>query len=365
MIHEFFMYRCLQQASYGAGYVAPNPMVGAVLVFNGEIIGEGYHKKYGEAHAEVNCISSVKEEDRELISQSILYVSLEPCNHFGKTPPCSDLIIKSGIKKVVVGCRDPFEQVNARLNDPVGQGKGIEKLKTAGVEVMEGILEDECKELNKRFFTFHTKHRPYIILKWAESADNKIAASPPPEEVISEDSAYSRLFISNEHTNRLVHKWRSEEASILVGTNTALADNPELTTRLWPGPSPTRLVVDLNLRLPADLKIFNSAQRTIIFNKIKQEENGNLFYYKLKEHEGLVYQIANALYELKIQSVLVEGGARLLQSFIDADLWDEARVIKNGKFKIKNGLAAPVLSLSVNKNQMSLLDDKIIFYQKI
>ena len=162
-----------------------------------------------------------------------------------------------------------------------------------------------------------------------------------------------------------MHKWRSEEASILVGTNTALADNPELTTRLWPGPSPTRLVVDLNLRLPADLKIFNSAQRTIIFNKIKQEENGNLFYYKLKEHEGLVYQIANALYELKIQSVLVEGGARLLQSFIDADLWDEVRVIKNEKLKIKNGLAAPVLSLSVNKNQMSLLDDKIIFYQKI
>src|SRR4026209_222335 len=207
------MLRCLELAEKGSGYVAPNPMVGAVLVHDGKIIGEGYHRQYGQAHAEVNCLSSIKEGDKNKIARSVLYVSLEPCSHFGKTPPCTDLIITNKIPNVVIGCSDPFKEVN---------GKGIEKLKAAGVNVVYGILERECQQLNKRFFTFHTRHRPYIILKWAETADGKIAG----------DGA-SRLFISNEQTNRLVHKWRSEEASILVGTNTVLMHDPELTTRNW------------------------------------------------------------------------------------------------------------------------------------
>ena len=231
------MHRCLELAQLAAGNTAPNPMVGSVLVHNDKIIGEGYHQVYGQAHAEVNCISSVKPEHQGLIPQSTIYVSLEPCAHFGKTPPCADLIIKHQIPKVVVGCRDPFVQVN---------GKGIEKLQAAGIEVTVGVLEKECKELNKRFFTFHTEHRPYIILKWAQTADLKIAA---------ED--YGRVLISNAQSNRIVHKWRSEEMAILVGTNTALFDDPELNTRLWPGGHPIRLVVDMNLRLPSSLKLFN------------------------------------------------------------------------------------------------------------
>src|SRR4030095_6271921 len=315
------MYRCLELAKIGSGYAAPNPMVGAMLVHEEKIIGEGFHQQYGGPHAEVNCISSVKEQDKDKISSSVLYVSLEPCSHFGKTPPCTDLIIANKIPEVVIGCRDPFKEVD---------GKGIEKLKTAGIRVVYGILEDECRRLNKRFFTFHTKHRPYIVLKWAETGDGKIAAN-----------GNHRLLISNEQTNRLVHKWRSEEASILVGTNTALLDDPELTTRNWPGSSPIRLVVDMDLKLAASLKIFNDKQRTVIFNKIKQEEKDHLIYYQVTEEVSLVHQIVNALYQMKIQSVIVEGGARLLQSFIDEEMWDEVRVIKNEKLIISNGLSAP------------------------
>ncbi len=358
LTHDFFLHRCLELASLGAGSVAPNPMVGAVLVYNGKIIGEGYHKKFGEAHAEVNCIKTVKEENRKYISHSVLYVSLEPCSHFGKTPPCTDLILQLKIPKVIIGIRDPFNKVN---------GKGIEKLIAAGVEVEVGVLENEFKELNKRFFTFQTKHRPYIILKWAESSDHFIATSPPAplqRRGAYEASGFQQLFISNENTNCLVHKWRSEEASILVGTNTALHDDPELTARLWPGNSPVRLVLDLNLRLPRHLKIFNNKQRTIIFNIVKHEEVGNLLYYQLNEDDSLVHQISRALYGLNIQSMLVEGGARLLQTFIDEGLWDEARIISNGQLKIGNGLSAPVLSESIRETEMTLLNDKINFYQK-
>ncbi len=242
-IDESFMHRCLELARLGAGYVAPNPMVGAVLLHEGRIIGEGWHKEYGKAHAEVNCINAVKESERQFISQSTLYVSLEPCAHHGKTPPCTDLIIRHKIPRVVIGCRDSFKEVD---------GKGIEKLKAAGIEVETAVLEQECRELNKRFFTFHTKQRPYIILKWAQTSDGFIAPLIPPKVGISEPQT-QRLFISNEYSNILVHQWRSEEAAIMVGTNTALLDNPELTTRLWPGPSPVRLVIDLNLRLPDSL----------------------------------------------------------------------------------------------------------------
>jgi diaminohydroxyphosphoribosylaminopyrimidine deaminase/5-amino-6-(5-phosphoribosylamino)uracil reductase len=257
------------------------------------------------------------------VEQSTLYVSLEPCAHFGKTPPCANLILEHGIPRVVVGCRDPFAQVN---------GRGIEILQDAGVEVTVGMLEKECRELNKRFFCFHTEHRPYVVLKWAQTADGKIA---------NED--YSRVFISNAQTNRLVHKWRSGEMAILVGTNTALFDDPELTTRLWPGANPVRLVVDMDLRLPSSLKLFNGAVKTIVFNLHRHGEKDNLHWYQVTEDVSLVHQVLNALYQLKLQSVMVEGGAYLLQSFIDENLWDEARIITNEQLVLGSGLPAPVL----------------------
>ena len=352
---DFFMYRCLELAKQGIGYVAPNPMVGAVLVYKGIIIGEGFHQQYGGPHAEVDCLNSVKEQDKEKISGSVLYVSLEPCSHFGKTPPCTDLIIANKIPEVVIGCRDPFKEVD---------GKGIEKLKAAGIKVVYGILEKECQQLNKRFFTFHTKHRPYIILKWAETGDGFISTSPKPspKERAFADPANTRLLISNEQTNRLVHKWRSEEASILVGTNTALLDDPELTTRNWPGSSPIRLVVDMDLKLPPLLRIFNDKQRTVIFNKLKHEEKDHLIYYQVTEDVNLVHQIVNALYQMKIQSVIVEGGARLLQSFIDEEMWDEVRIIKNEELIINNGLAAPELENKNADHEIKILGDSIKIY---
>jgi diaminohydroxyphosphoribosylaminopyrimidine deaminase/5-amino-6-(5-phosphoribosylamino)uracil reductase len=380
------MHRCLDLAKLGAGNVAPNPMVGAVLVHNERIIGEGYHRKYGEAHAEPYCIDrAVESGQMDLISQSIMYVSLEPCIHFGKTPPCADLIIRHKIPMVIIGCRDPFKEVN---------GKGIEKLLKAGIEVESGILEKECQELNKRFLLFHTQHRPYIILKWAQTANGKIAAhanSPEGREASAQNShkqdsiihtdtpkngdtelmasafgrdrvGADRLHISNEFTNRLVHKWRSEEAAILVGTNTALMDDPELTTRLWTGNNPTRLVIDMDLRLPRSLKIFNGKSRTIVFNKIKHDETATISYYQVTEHVSLVHQIVNALHQLRIQSVIVEGGARLLQSFIDDRIWDEARVINNEELIINNGLAAPELTVHKKIGEQKIFSDRIDFF---
>jgi diaminohydroxyphosphoribosylaminopyrimidine deaminase/5-amino-6-(5-phosphoribosylamino)uracil reductase len=341
--HQLYMQRCIQLAGLAAGHTAPNPMVGSVLVYENRIIGEGYHRQYGQAHAEVNCINSVKQEDKHLIEKSVIYVSLEPCAHFGKTPPCADLIIKNNIPTVVVGCRDPFEQVD---------GKGIEKLKNAGIEVIAGILENECKELNKRFFTFHAQKRPYIILKWAQSKNQKIA---------NED--FSRVIISNPYTNRLVHKWRSEEAGILIGTNTALQDNPFLNTRNWAGPDPVRLIVDLSLRLPSTLKIFDKKQKTVIFNTIQYEDLGNLLYYKIDKEVSVVSSVLKACFDLQIQSILVEGGTRLLQSFIDEKLWDEARVIENNELIIDNGLSAPVLSNHYSISSESVLTDVISYYK--
>ena len=336
------MHRCLELARLGAGHVAPNPMVGAVLVHEDRIIGQGYHQLYGKAHAEVNCIASVKPEDAHLIPHSTIYVSLEPCAHHGKTPPCADLIVEKRIPRVVVGCRDPFPQVN---------GKGIEKLQAAGIEVTVGVLEKECKELNKRFFLFHTRHRPYIILKWAQTANGKIAAND------------RRLLISNELTNRLVHKWRSEEASILVGPRTALLDNPALTARNWTGPDPIRLVIDKDLQLPNDLQLFDKKVRTIVFNNHKHEEDGPIQYYQLSADSSLINQLVLALHHLKIQSVLVEGGARLLQSFIDEDYWDEARVITGDELEIPAGLPAPQLQHARLISRESLLSDTIRYYQ--
>jgi diaminohydroxyphosphoribosylaminopyrimidine deaminase / 5-amino-6-(5-phosphoribosylamino)uracil reductase len=342
--HDTYIQRCLQLAVLSAGEVAPNPMVGAVLVHDDIIIGEGFHKRYGEAHAEVNCINSVSEHNRPLIEKSTIYVSLEPCAHFGKTPPCADLIIANRIPKVVIGCKDNYVEVN---------GRGIEKLRSAGIEVTEAVLEKEAVELNKRFFTFHQEGRPYIILKWAESSDRKIAKAD-----------FTRIAISNEISNRLVHKWRSEEAAIMVGTNTALYDDPFLTTRLWKGNDPVRILLDKNLKVPASHHLLDAKTATIIFNSIKDEEKENVVYSKLAADEFVIHQVLQKLHQLKIQSVLVEGGATLLQSFIDEGYWDEARVITNEQLIIGDGINAPVLNNQQLFKTENYFSDNIHYYKR-
>jgi diaminohydroxyphosphoribosylaminopyrimidine deaminase/5-amino-6-(5-phosphoribosylamino)uracil reductase len=343
--HEMFMQRCLQLAKMGDGFVAPNPMVGAVLVFENKIIGEGYHKIYGQAHAEVNCIASVRSFDRQLISRSTLYVSLEPCVHFGKTPPCTDLIIENKIPSVIIGCQDSYTKVN---------GKGIEKLKAAGIEVIIGILERECKELNKRFFTFHQKKMPFITLKWAQTADKKIAYNN-----------HTRLLISNLFANRLVHKWRAHETAILVGTNTIIKDDPFLTNRLWTGKNPIRLIIDKNLKLSTQTHVFNNDAPVIVFNYHKSTISSNtvlrneIFYYRLDKNESLIAQVCQACFELKIQSVIVEGGPTLLQTFIVEKLYDEIVVITNSKLIIGNGYNAPELPDVKLLRSFNLLNDGI------
>jgi diaminohydroxyphosphoribosylaminopyrimidine deaminase / 5-amino-6-(5-phosphoribosylamino)uracil reductase len=335
------MSRCIQLAKLAAGDVAPNPMVGAVLLYDNKIIGEGYHQKYGEPHAEVNCINSVKDEDKSFITESTLYVSLEPCSHFGKTPPCVDLIISNKIPKVVIGCKDVYKEV---------AGRGIKKLREENIEVIENILESECIDLNKRFFTFHNKFRPYIILKWAQSANGKIAAND------------KRIFISNDYSNRLVHKWRGEEASILAGTKTISTDNPSLTTRLWKGKNPVRVIIDKGLKLPATLKVFNDEAKTIIYNTTRNSTEQNLFYIKL-DKENFIEELIHSLFEMNIQSILIEGGAKTLQSFIDAELWDEARVITNTELVIENGIPAPEIKNFKLQKQEKYFSDSISFYK--
>ena len=342
-ITKIYMQRCFELALEGAGSVAPNPMVGAVLVYNNRIIGEGYHEKYGEAHAEVNCIKSVSEADRHLIQESTLYVSLEPCAHFGKTPPCSQLIIDHHIPKVVIACSDPFIAVN---------GKGIEKLKEAGIEIVFGILEEEAKELNKRFFVFHQFKRPYIILKWAETANHFIASDTK-----------ERLLISNELSNRLVHHWRSEETAIMVGTNTALKDNPTLTNRLWSGKNPIRIVIDQHLNVPTDYHLLQKEVITIVFNDLKNETDEQLIYVRLDFCKNIIEQILRYCYAYPIQSIIVEGGAKLLQSFIDSGIWDEARIIQNESLNIEAGLAAPILKAHELEDRSQLSTDTIFVYR--
>jgi diaminohydroxyphosphoribosylaminopyrimidine deaminase / 5-amino-6-(5-phosphoribosylamino)uracil reductase len=338
---EKYMSRCIQLAKLGAGNVAPNPMVGAMLVCENKIIGEGYHQKYGEAHAEVNCINNVTEKNKSLIEKSTIYVSLEPCAHHGKTPPCADLIIRNKIKKVVVGCQDIYKEV---------AGKGIEKLRNAGVEVVTGILENECQELNKRFFTFHQKQRPYIILKWAQTVNGKIGSGKN-----------ERILISNDYSNRLVHKWRSEEAAILAGTNTVLKDDPSLTTRLWKGKNPVRIVIDKELKIPSSLNIFNEEAHTIIFNCIKNSDGKNIRFIKVSSKK-FIEELLYSLYEHDIQSILVEGGAQTLESFINAGLWDEARVIINEKMILENGIHAPEMRNFSLIKQEKYFNDIIQYY---
>lgn len=319
---EKYIRRCIELASNGLCNAAPNPMVGAVIVHNGKIIGEGYHARCGEGHAEVNAIRSVKDES--LLKESTIYVSLEPCSHYGKTPPCADLIISKGIPRVVVGCIDPFSQVS---------GRGIRKLRDAGIDVTVGVLEDECKNLIKRFVTFNTQKRPYITLKWAESADGFI-------DINRENG--SPVILSTPITSMYVHKQRAEHKAILVGRKTALLDNPSLTTRNWYGANPLRLVIDRTLSLPSDLKLFDHTTPTLIFTEKDKAEEKNLEYITLDFSKDILPQILTVLYERKIQSLLVEGGTTLLQSFIDSSLWDEI-FVEHSEIVLGEGVKSPVI----------------------
>ena len=314
------MKKCLELATKGMGYVSPNPMVGCVVVFNNQIISEGYHEEYGTVHAEINAIENVK--DKSLLKKSTLYVNLEPCVHFGKTPPCTNLIIESEIPKVVIGCIDSYSEVS---------GKGIEKMQNTGIEVIVGVLEKESRELNKRFFTFHEKKRPYIILKWAESKDGFMAP-------LNQNKPF---WMTSSESKKLVHKWRAEEEAILIGRITAQKDNPSLTVREVAGSNPIRIIIDKNLKLSSDLNLFNSEAKTIIFNTIKSEETGTNQFVKI-DFNYLIENILEELHKQNIQSVIIEGGSTTLQSFIAANIWDEARIFTANKL-FSQGLKTPII----------------------
>ncbi|MCQ2217011.1 MAG: bifunctional diaminohydroxyphosphoribosylaminopyrimidine deaminase/5-amino-6-(5-phosphoribosylamino)uracil reductase RibD [Paludibacteraceae bacterium] len=327
MVEEKYMQRCFELAQRGIGNAAPNPMVGAVIVCDGKIIGEGYHRKCGEAHAEVNAVASVK--NPELLKRSVMYVSLEPCSHYGKTPPCANLILEKGIPEVVVANVDPFPEVS---------GRGIRLLREHGVKVTEGVMAEQGWELNRRFFTFHTKKRPYVILKWAQSADGYMDA-------YRDSAVVTPLRISNTQTSLLSHKLRAEESAIMVGTRTAILDNPSLTVRNWSGRNPVRILLDRALRVPQNYKLYDGQARTIVlsgsdpisphpmveYHKVKFDANGKAELSSLLE----------VLYQLQLQSVIVEGGAAMHRSFIEANLWDEMRVEINTQLMVKNGVEAP------------------------
>ncbi len=349
---NLFMKRCLELASNGLGSVAPNPMVGALLVCNDTILAEGYHKEYGKDHAERMAISSLK--DNSLLSQSTLYVSLEPCSHFGNTPPCTDLIIESGIKRVVIATKDP---------NPKVQGRGMENLKKAGCEVTLGVLEKEAKELNRRFFVFHNKKRPYIILKWAQTLDGYIDAIRKPTDPIAP------IWITNDLSRTLVHRWRSEEQAIMIGTNTVEKDNPRLDVRDWSGRSPLRVILDRKLRLSPKLHVFDGSVPTLVFignnssaavRKASFTTNPNMELLTIDFARGIESQVLKELYDRQIISTIIEGGATLLTSFISRNLWDEARVFVGNKF-FGDGIKAP----SFNGEQYSydsIGDSKLFTY---
>lgn len=337
MNHETYMQRCLDLAQKAFGKTYPNPLVGCVIVHNDVIIGEGFHEKAGKNHAEINAINSVKNPD--LLKESTIYVSLEPCAHFGKTPPCANKIVEIGFEKVVIGTLDSHDKVN---------GKGKQIIKNAGIEVVSGILEKECKELNKRFFTFHQKKRPFLILKWAESGDGFL------------DKDYEPTQIGNALTKQFVHRLRSQEHAILVGTKTALVDNPSLTTREIMGRNPVRIIIDFDLKVPATFNLYNNEAETIVFNSIKETIEGTIKFIKI-EKENFLKTLMQKLFELQIQSVIIEGGSFTLQQFIDAKLWDEAIIIKNENLQLLNGTKAP--KLNAEKIETKKFRDNIIeFY---
>ncbi|MGY5356199.1 bifunctional diaminohydroxyphosphoribosylaminopyrimidine deaminase/5-amino-6-(5-phosphoribosylamino)uracil reductase RibD [Wenyingzhuangia sp. IMCC45467] len=331
--HETYMQRAVSLAKKGTRLAYPNPCVGAVIVCDGKIIGEGYTSAYGGPHAEVNAINSVADES--LLSKSTLYVTLEPCAHYGKTPPCANLIEAKNIPKIYIGCVDTFAAV---------AGKGIEILLKAGREVHVGVLEEECLELHKRFFAYHNKKRPYIILKWAETQDGFIDKVRDVNHI----NDAKPTWISNDLSKQKVHQIRAEEHAIMVGTNTALKDNPSLNTRSYGGVSPIRILIDRNLRVPNNYELYNGEVKTIIFTE-KEVDSDKVQYEKIDFSKNMLPQIMEVLYKEKIQSVLVEGGKQLLDTFIDENLWDEAFVFVGDK-DFKTGISAPVLKINVEKN---------------
>jgi diaminohydroxyphosphoribosylaminopyrimidine deaminase/5-amino-6-(5-phosphoribosylamino)uracil reductase len=324
---EIYMRRCFELASHGLGSTRTNPLVGSVIVHEGRIIGEGYHHEYGGPHAEVNAIRNVK--DKSLLPQSTIYINLEPCSHFGKTPPCSTLILNNRIPRVVISNADPFPSVS---------GRGIAALRNAGVEVVEDVLKEEGAFLNRRFLTFHEKKRPYIVLKWAETEDGFIDINRQAGDPVGTN------WITDEVARTLVHKWRSEEAGLLVGTNTIIADNPKLNVRRWSGNSPLRIAFDRDGRVPDSSNILDSSQDTLMFTCVQEKYSGRTNSI-LIDHEYALEDILKELYDLKILSILVEGGQQILNAFIFEDLWDEARVFK-GEMTFSQGVRAPELPVS-------------------
>lgn len=340
MEDTFYMARCIELAKKATGNTYPNPLVGSVIVHNGVIIGEGYHKKAGEPHAEINAINSVI--NPSILSESTIYVSLEPCSHYGKTPPCALKLKEIGFKKVVIGTLDFNEKVN---------GKGKKILEDAGIEVISGILENECRELNRRFFTFHQKKRPFIILKWAQSGDGFM------------DKDFKPYQISNALSGQFVHQLRADEQAILVGRQTALADNPSLTVRTVAGKNPIRILIDFDLKVPETAKIFNDEAKTIVFNEMKDSEENHIKFIKISK-EDFIENLVKKLYELHIQSVIVEGGSFTLTKFIEKNIWEEAIILKNEELQLEKGTTAPVLirkPLSIKY----LRNDKIEFYKNV
>ncbi|REH48739.1 diaminohydroxyphosphoribosylaminopyrimidine deaminase [Tenacibaculum gallaicum] len=340
MNHEKYIQRCLQLAKKGVGTTRPNPSVGAIIVHNSKIIGEGFTSPYGGSHAEVNAINSV--QNQELLKEATIYVTLEPCSHHGKTPPCADLIIKKGIPNIVIGCIDTNSLVS---------GKGIERLRKAGRNVIVGVCEEACKEHHKRFFTVQNKKRPYIILKWAETKDGFIAPLTKDEQ--------KPVWISNKYSQQLVHKWRSEEHAILVGTNTVIADNPSLTVRSWKGNNPVRVVIDKNLRIPSEVTVFDEDVQTIIITEAEKEisvisndseKSQKLIYEQIDFSSQVAKQICEVLHKHQIQSVIIEGGAQTLQTFIDANLWDEAKVFI-GDVSFGEGVKRPIINTKLSSEE--------------
>ncbi|NJB70539.1 diaminohydroxyphosphoribosylaminopyrimidine deaminase/5-amino-6-(5-phosphoribosylamino)uracil reductase [Saonia flava] len=341
---EKYISRCIQLGKNGLGNTAPNPMVGSVIVYNNKIIGEGYTSPYGGNHAEVNAINSVA--SKELLKESTLYVTLEPCSHHGKTPPCADLIVKNKIPRVVIGITDPHKKV---------AGKGIERLKGSGCKVTIGVLEKECREHHKRFLTFQKKKRPYIILKWAETSDGYIA--PKQDKRKNKPEPY---WITNKHSRQLVHKWRSEEQSILVGTTTVLEDNPKLNIRSWTGKNPIRVVLDRNLKINGKYHVLDKSTKTIFITSKEKTSSDNLIYETINFIDKVPQQICDILSKHQFTSILIEGGAKTIQAFIESDLWDEARVFV-GDVSFDSGIKAP----SVVKKQVksiAILEDTLNIY---
>ncbi|WP_025740004.1 bifunctional diaminohydroxyphosphoribosylaminopyrimidine deaminase/5-amino-6-(5-phosphoribosylamino)uracil reductase RibD [Aquimarina pacifica] len=342
--NEIYIKRCIELAKNGLGSTYPNPLVGSVIVLNNRIIGEGWHYQAGKPHAEVNAIESVK--DSSTLKDATIYVSLEPCSHFGKTPPCSDLIIQKGIKKVVIGTIDPFAKVS---------GNGIKKLINAGCDVTVGVLEKECKELNTRFFTFHTQKRPYIILKWAETKDGYIAP-------VSKDKR-EPFWITNPYSKQIVHKWRSEEQAILVGNKTVVLDNPQLTVRNWHGNHPIRVVIDRSGIIPDNSAVFDQTTKTIIItSKESTKKNTNTIIYEtINTKDNLAAEVCEILYKHNIQSIIIEGGTRTILSFLNANLWDESRVFV-GNSIFGAGTKAPDISGKLISTSQIINDTLSIYH---